>query len=538
MKNNIIVILFLFSFSSYNAQTFTWSTVGSGMGNFVNVIAISGNDVYAGGTFTTAGGTSASRIAKWNGTSWSALGTGVNSDVYAIAVSGSDVYAGGNFTNSGRVRIAKWDGSTWSAVGSGTGANGAVRAIAVSGTDIYIGGDFTTVDGVTVNRIAKWNGSNWSALNNGVGASVRTIAIYGGNIVIGGSFTDVDGNASIDYLASWNGSSWSALGIGVNHIVYTTFSNGTDLYAGGSFSTAGGSSALRIAKWNGTVWSSLGTGLGNTVNTIFTFGSDVYCGGLFTTAGGSSANYAAKYNGTTWSTIGNGLNAQVNAMYVSTYEGKMYVGGNFTTSNDGGTTFNYIGKFSDSGNPLPVELTAFSGIKNNEFVELNWTTNTEINNYGFSIERYKDIGWKAIGFVKGNGNSNSEKKYSFTDKDILNGKIQYRLKQIDFSGNYKYSEIIEIVFSLPSVIKLEQNFPNPYNPSTNISYQLTESSFVSLKIYDLLGNEVVSLVNETKEAGFHNFLFNSSKYSLSSGIYFYRLVTQNKSVAKKMILSK
>ena len=113
------------------------------MNGGVSALAVSGNDVYAAGWFTTAGGEAANFIAKWNGTSWSALGSGMNNSVNALAVSGSDVYAGGNFTEAGGVavnRIAKWNGTSWSALE--TGVSGTVSAVAVSGSDVFAGGVF------------------------------------------------------------------------------------------------------------------------------------------------------------------------------------------------------------------------------------------------------------------------------------------------------------------------------------------------------------------------------------------------------------
>ena len=158
----------------------SWSALGSGVNGGVLAIAVSGSDVYAGGYFTTAGGVSANHIAKWNGASWSALGSGVDGEtyypwVYAITVSGSDVYAGGDFTTAGGVsanRIAKWNGTSWSALWSalGSGMTGGVWALAVNGSDVYAGGDFTVAGGVIANYIAKWNGASWSALGSGMDA--------------------------------------------------------------------------------------------------------------------------------------------------------------------------------------------------------------------------------------------------------------------------------------------------------------------------------------------------------------------------------
>jgi PKD domain/Bacterial SH3 domain len=171
----------------------------------VSALAVSGSDMYAGGSFTTAGGVSANYIAKWNGSSWSALGSGLNAWVSALAVSGSDVYAGGVYTIAGGVsanQIAKWNGSSWGTLGSGISDWG-VRALVVSGSDVYVGGVFTTAGGVSANQIAKWNGSSWSALGSGMNSSVLALAVSGNDLYGGGAFTTAGGKVSA-YLARAN----------------------------------------------------------------------------------------------------------------------------------------------------------------------------------------------------------------------------------------------------------------------------------------------------------------------------------------------
>jgi hypothetical protein len=163
----------------------------------VSALAVSGSDLYVGGDFTTAGGSAATNIAKWNGSSWSALGPGMNHGVSALAVSGSDLYAGGEFTTAGgsaATGIAKWDGSSWSALASGV--NGAVSALAVSGSDLYAGGWFTTAGGNAASRIAKWDGSSWTALGSGMNGGVSAVAVSGSDLFAGGWFTTAGGKAS------------------------------------------------------------------------------------------------------------------------------------------------------------------------------------------------------------------------------------------------------------------------------------------------------------------------------------------------------
>ena len=193
---------------------------------------------------------------------------------------------------------------------------------------------------------------------------------------------------------------------------------------------------------------------------------------------------------------------------------------------------------------LPVELTSFDALVQDNTVTLVWKTATEVNNYGFEILRLAqndNTDWKKIGFVQGHGNSNSPKSYTFTDNlarahNLNLDRLQYRLKQIDFDGSYKYSDIIELQIDLPSKFVLQQNYPNPFNPSTTIRYEIPKSSFVILSIFDLLGREITTLINQVQNAGYHEVTFNAA--NLSSGIYIYRIQTDGTSQVRKMVLLK
>jgi hypothetical protein len=203
-------------------------------------------------------------------------------------------------------------------------------------------------------------------------------------------------------------------------------------------------------------------------------------------------------------------------------------------------------------NLIPVELIAFTVTVDGNNVTLNWGTATETNNYGFEIERSLisevsiNPNWEKIGFVSGSGTTTEPHTYSFKDDNLLVGKYNYRLKQLDFDGSYSYSNIIEVEIEIPNNFSLSQNYPNPFNPSTKIKYSIPSvisipnirerNLNVTLKIYDVLGKEIATLVNEEKPAGNYEVNFNAS--SLSSGIYFYRLQSGSFVETKKMILLK
>lgn len=192
--------------------------------------------------------------------------------------------------------------------------------------------------------------------------------------------------------------------------------------------------------------------------------------------------------------------------------------------------------FNFTDRPNPVEITSFAGVLNKNYVGLNWRTETEVNNFGFSIERSKgNAFWLAIGFVEGYGNSKSPKHYSFRDHDIkLSEKYNYRLKRIDNDGTFEYSDIITVNTSLPYDFFLSQNYPDPFKPETTIKFEIPKSRFTTLKVYNALGKEVTTLVNGEKSPGKYEVKFNAD--NLPSGIYFFQLKVGSFNEVKKMIL--
>jgi ligand-binding sensor domain-containing protein len=217
--------------------------------------------------------------------------------------------------------------------------------------------------------------------------------------------------------------------------------------------------------------------------------------------------------------------------------------------------------FNENGIIIPVDLTTFTSSVSENDVTLNWQTATETNNQGFQIERRetkdeRSEEWENIGFVNGKGTTTEPQSYSFADKNLEAGKYQYRLKQIDFDGTFEYSDIIDVEINSPTKFSLEQNYPNPFNPSTKIHYVIpnvvrnlkdfssqaprNDNAIVTLKVYDILGKEVATLVNEEKPAGSYEVEFNSVETfhatSLPSGVYFYQLRAGAFVETKKMIL--
>jgi hypothetical protein len=341
----------------------TWSSLGSGLNDSVFALTVfddgGGAALYAGGRFTSAGGAPASHVAKWDGSTWSALGGGVavmffTDGVEALTVfddgSGPALYAGGSFTAAGGLmanNIARWDGTSWSALGRGAG--GDVYALTVfddgGGPALYAGGSFQTAGGVAVENIARWDGSSWSPVGNPF-YDVFALAVFD------------DGTGPALYagggpVSRWDGSSWVPLGgwtsggsVFVGALAVFDDGGGPALYAGGNFSSAGVVPASDIARWDGSSWSPLGSGTQpGSVGELAVFddggGPALYAGGSFTSAGGIAARYLAKWDGSTWSPLGIGTYDPPTALAAFDRGGpSLYVGSTLFAKGD-----SYLGRW-------------------------------------------------------------------------------------------------------------------------------------------------------------------------------------------------
>ncbi len=245
--------------------------------------------------------------------------------------------------------------------------------------------------------------------------------------------------------------------------------------------------------------------------------------------------------------IGNPLlsdNVQLFAAVVSStaFFSDVTVPGNISTGNPGfNPDFALIGggPFNTGFFPLPVELTGFNANVQGNNVLLNWSTATEVNNRGFDIERsINNSSFVKIGFINGKGSSTEKVNYSFADNNLNSGTYTYRLKQIDLNGTFTYSNSVEVSIGVdPNTFELSQNYPNPFNPATSIKFLSGRSEFVTLRVYNVLGQEVANLFNQTTEAGkTYEVIFDASDFG--SGVYFYSLEQGSKVITRKMILVK
>jgi hypothetical protein len=306
-----------------------WSSLGEGIevavGTGVRALAALPNgDLLAAGSFTTAGETAVTNLARWDGTGWSQVGGVLVPAVERVLVEpNGDLIVAGGFNSAGGVPaqgIARWDGSTWSALG--TGISGMITALGrLSNGDIVAAGASIGTIGGSGNQVLRWDGSVWSGMIDGL-SLVSPPSFYSftllpnGTLVGGGNF----GYAGGAGIAWWDGAAWAGLGGGAPGFVYsmTLLPNG-DLVAGGSFSLAGNVTALNLARWDGNVWNYYGSGFaGASQNSIRAFASlpngDLIAGGAFTSAGQVEAQSIARWNGSSWSSFHSWENGSVNAL--------------------------------------------------------------------------------------------------------------------------------------------------------------------------------------------------------------------------------
>ena len=224
--------------------------------------------------------------------------------------------------------------------------------------------------------------------------------------------------------------------------------------------------------------------------------------------------------GNSWNSLGSGISGDVISLAFS--------GTNLLA----GTTGNGLWILYSA---TPVDLSSFNASCQDDIISLNWNTATETNNRGFEIQRKTSkIDFTTVAFANGKGTSTKPNNYNWSEK-VQPGVYSYRLKQLDYNGKFEYSKSIEVTIN-PALFSLNQNYPNPFNPVTTIGYSIPVNGHVSLKVYDLLGKEVASLVNENKPAGSYQVEFDAGR--LSSAYYIYELRSGNLVQIKKMILLK
>ncbi len=534
-----------------------WTTVTTSVGPvFAIAIDPSNTDIMYTGSATSGIYKTTDGGGTWNPSNNGLL----NTAVLALGISASNpqvLYAGTNFGTNDGVYKSTDGGGSWTRMVTGIqeSAKG-IQAIAVdplNSNTAYI----AVFDGVTDSPVGLYKttdgGTNWNPLTNGIGAVKNFLAlavdpVNPDNVYAGTSFAVATSlGPSTIYKSTDAGASWTEINNGLptdpaeinpvrtisispdnpNIVIAGLFMNTADLLGGLYVTTNGGGTWAR--KWDGAP-SAVGYLLRST---IIKPGAplEFYVGLDNSSTQTNIGVWGTTDGGDTWTSFNGGTMMDTYQIRALAFKGTIQ-----TTLYAGAAT-NGAGVYEYTFEPVPVEFTSFTANANGNNVTLNWSTATETNNSGFSVERKGIEGsWQTLGFINGRGNSTVINRYSFTDQNVGYGHYTYRLKQIDYDGSFSFSSEVSIEILAVASFSLYQNYPNPFNPATMIKYSLPSEEFVTLKIYDVLGREAAVLVNEKQGTGEHMIAFNASQ--LPSGIYFYTLSAGTNKETRKMILAK
>ncbi len=550
-KNKLtgILISILILISAVNVSFADWTQFGTlvNLGSFPSISAVSDQIFFIGGG---PAGTPVIYKTTDNGVSYiSVPTTGITNEIYCIcAVDVNTIYIGTSPQAGGNARVYKTinGGTSWTQILSTGGTAGFINGIVFSKTNPLFG--IAQSDPPTGVGQAFWlakttnGGLTWTVTNppriNGNASGQNSV------FCIDENFYGFGLNLSPQiYFTSNGGTTWTRKTLTgaqgpTGFVTSIAFSNNK---LNGVAAGYGTSTSVARTTDGGNTWFAQPIPLTNGSNT--NYGELKWVPGFNTvylvSSGTTSQSCKSEDNGATWTSI----------PFVGSSSGITHMDLTYAAANSQVATIASNGTlFRLTDSPMPVELASFTfGVKGRD-VNLRWVTTMEENNYGFEIYRIQsglnelDPGnWINVGFVKGNGNTTNTSEYNFSDKKLNSGKFNYKLKQIDYNGNYEYYALTGTVeISNAKQNNLHQNYPNPFNPVTNIDYEISQDSKVMIKVYDLTGKEVATLVNNQMKAGFYTVQFNAS--NLASGNYFYKLTTNsngNQSVIiKRMVVIK
>jgi hypothetical protein len=512
-------------FLSTNNGT-SWTVASTGMTTTgVFALAVSGANLFAG---TYGGGVF---LSTNNGTSWNEVNSGLtNTSVIALASSGTNLFAG---TISGGVFLSTNNGTSWTEINTGL-TNIEVAALAVSGTNLFAG---TSGDGIF---LSTNNGTSWTAANTGLtNASTFALATSGMNLFAG------DWGRGV-FRSTNNGTSWTAVNSGLtNTYVYALATSGTNLFAG----TSGG---VFLSSNNGTNWTEVNSGLTYpSINALAVSGTNLFAG----TSG--RGVFLSTNKGTSWTAINSGMtNTVVYSLAVSGTNLFAGIGGGVFRSTNNGTSWTAIGLTGNFVYSLAVYGTnLFAGTSSGGvFLSTNNGISWTAVNSGLTYTGFYALAVSGTNLFAGTSSgfflsTNSGTSWTGASTGLINDDVRTLtvLGTNLFAGTNGRSvwsrPLSEMVTSvnmlttdLPTHFNLEQNYPNPFNPATTISFSLPSKSFVSLRVFDIIGREVVTIVSEEMPAGSYSQQWNA--INMPSGVYFYRLQAGSFTETKKLVLLK
>ncbi len=506
----------------------------------------------AGGRFTSPG----SYIASWTGSAWNALGTGVNDEVYTLLKQSGNLYVGGKFTAAGgnsANRIASWNGSGWSNLSSGMNNN--VYDLAAYGGYLVAGGSFTQTGGSSISYLAEWNGSMWSGFTFQLDSSVYSLAYYNNSLIVGGTFRNA-GSLFVNRICKWDGGGCQRMITGSNNRVNVLAVIDSSLYSGGEFTTAGGDFSYHTAVWQNLVTHPI-TGIVkyaddtthlvtsgivraerldmSTREVIVIDSASIALDGTYIINHGISDstdivafpndelrdNFVPTYypSSTTWASAlrifpsVNLSNINIHVYRVTSQTGINHIGGHVYLNIS--PPFNQPGfPFSKDAIVYAKQGTTYRKFSVSDSLEKYTLDSLTPGTYDLIVDR--------IGYIS------ATRTVVLTASNL--DTINFYLDTVTVFGIKKISS------KVPNQFSLYQNYPNPFNPNTIIRFDIKSNSFVTLKIYNELGQLIETFVNEELQSGTYNVNFNAT--GISSGIYFYILNTPNHSETRKMVLVK
>ena len=556
-----ILITVFFSIFAINSVYSQWVPTNQGklsnLGTYPIISVVNGNVIFIGG------GSSNNKAYMYKSTNGglnfsSNLVSSKNNNCYSLyATDENTIYYGeggnnANVTKNANVNKSTDGGNTWTTILTTGSEKGLINGIKFSKINTQVG--IVVSDPKDLSSSFKvWKttngGTNWILYNVSQPANNKTHgAIYGTFVNNANFFGFGVSEAPPRYCVTTNGgSNWSYVTLTClpqtfQYVSTIAFSD-NNLF--GLAATSSNNNTVARTTDGGITWKAqiIPTTLTNAWSSIKWVPGTPTVYAIFSTPN-SVEGFRSDDNGSTWitSTFPSATKdiKDFDAYYMS---GGLAPSNAFMYSSSvDGTTL----KLQDS--PMPVKLQSFTYSVTGRKINLIWITSSEENNAGFEIYRIdasknsNDPGnWINAGFVQGKGNTNNTTEYNFSDSKLSAGKYNYKIKQIDYNGNFEYFALEgSVEIGTPSKYNLSQNYPNPFNPTTKIDYEIQQDSRVSLKIYDISGKEVMSLVNQNQTAGFYTVNVNAS--NLSSGNYFYKLTMtvngQDLVITKKMSLVK
>lgn len=356
--------------------------------------------------------------------------------------------------------------------------------------DLILGGSFNWYNGeVKLNHVARWDGTDLKPLGEGFNGTVVSLQIYNGDLIAAGRFTH-SGDNEINRIARWDGDEWKPVGEGFNNDVLSLGVYEDDLIAGGWFSHSGSTIVNQIARWDGSNWIDLNNNWSNLVSSIEVYNGDLIAGGVFISSEDMSRYGVIRWDGKKWHLVGEGLEFFVRSLTV--YQGDLIAGGDLTGISD------------------------------------------DLVDY---LARWDGDGWHKLG-----SGVNDIVTTVYADRDRLHIGGSFTMAGGLSSGKYAiWHKILESGLEQPQLVgpedfALDQNYPNPFNPSTQIRFAIPEQSHVRLTVYNLLGQEVAQLLDETRSPGRHNVTFDAT--GLSSGMFIYRLEAEGYVETRQMMFVK